>query len=59
MAIPPALYGCIASHSSFSLKHFVNIATEAIHHNYRMDIKVLLVKSCKTKFNICKGDKVA
>ena len=59
IAIPPGLYGRIASRSGLAANDNTDVGTGVIDPDYRGEVKVLLINSSQKRFPIHKGDKIA
>lgn len=59
IAIPPNLYGRIASRSGLALKHNIEVGAGVIDRSYRGEICVLLRNFSDYPYEIKKGDRVA
>jgi len=59
VAIPPGHYGRIASRSSLSLRHGIEVGAGVIDTDYRGEILVVLYNHGFENYTIKKGDKIA
>lgn len=59
VAIPEGYYGRVASRSSLSVKHNVEVGAGVVDAGYRGEVKVKLYHHEPTTLKIAKGDRIA
>lgn len=58
LQIPHGMYGRLASRSSLSLKHGIEVGAGVIDSDYRGEVKILLYNFSRKTYHVSKGDRI-